>query len=459
MTTTLLPHDTEAERQVLGALMLRPDLILQVSSTLREEDMYIEAHRLIYQAVVEKNREVGSRLDAIQIIQHLDDRALTEKAGGAPYIMQLAQLVMAPGSVLLHARRIKSLTLRRSLMKAANSILTEAAEPVEDENSLLRNIENRILHITNSGTEQRVFSIHEMREEIEQHIENLRQAGGRITGTRTLFREFDRLTSGIKAGELIVVAARPGLGKTTLALNIAANVALEQNKSVLIYSLEMSRIELMMRLICAETQFPHLDLKRGHLSNRARDILTGIDRLSKSPIYIDDSGDLDIWDCMARTRKLQVELQRENRSLDLVIVDYLQLVSDPQARKLGRQHEVAIISRSLKQLARTVKTPVIALSQMNRSVEQRRGEWARPQLSDLRESGAIEQDADIVMFIHREMAESREETEEIDTTDLDRHGTVEMIIAKHRNGPVGSFRLSFRPEINRFDNRIEMSVN
>ena len=283
------------------------------------------------------------------------------------------------------------------------------------------------------------------------YLQHLLEARGQLTGSATHFTEFDNLTSGLKGGELIILAARPGMGKTTFALNIAANMSQFNKQHVVVYSLEMSNMELMMRLLCADLQFNHSDLKRGNLGGKenAKRILEGIERVCGWPLDIDDSGDLDVWELVTRTRKLKVELDQRGESLGLVVVDYLQLVSDVEARKLGRQHEVAMISRTLKQMAKMLNVPVLALSQMNRSVEQRRGDSARPQLSDLRESGAIEQDADIVMFIHQQ---AQGEAESLD--DLENKGTVEVILAKHRAGPVGSFRLAFRPEINRFDNRI-----
>jgi replicative DNA helicase len=238
------------------------------------------------------------------------------------------------------------------------------------------------------------------------------------------------------------------MGKSTFALNIAMNIAMYYQKPVIIYSLEMSRIELVMRMLSADAQINHSDLKKGHIPpNKQEALKDSIARIFSSPIYIDDSGTLDIWDCIARTRKLEMELRRQGKEPGLVVIDYLQLLSDPESRKFGRQVEVASISRSLKLLAKKTNLPILALSQMNRSVEQRRGDYARPQLSDLRESGALEQDADIVMFIHREQFPDPESPEAIES-----RGRAEIIIAKHRNGPLGNFKLAYRPEMFRFDN-------
>ena len=451
------PHDLDSERQFLGALLVRPNLIPEADARLKPDELYLEAHRNIYLAILEENRKVGEgeTVDALQIAQHLGDHSQLGQIGGTGYVLSLAQDVMVPGSALRHAQRIKGLALRRKLIAAADKIGNEARLPIEDEPSFLRGVEDSILRITNQNFYSGPSSVRELRPGLEEHIEQLLKSGGKITGLETHFKEFDRLSSGLKEGELIIVAARPGLGKTTFALNVAANAAIRGGKTVLLYSLEMSQIELMIRLVCSRSQLNHEQLKLGHVSSeRLNDLRNSIDEICKSPLYIDDTGDLTIWDCVSRTRKFRIDMEQQGRSLGLVIVDYLQLMSDPDARKLGRQHEVATISRCLKQLARTVRAPVIAVSQMNRSVEQRRGDLARPQLSDLRESGAIEQDADIVMFIYHDFKENEEEqTEE----DLAKKGTVEMIIAKHRNGPIGNFRLIFRPQINQFADAGELT--
>ena len=455
--TSSVPHNLDAERQVLGALMIRPDLLIQVQEKIGITDFFSPAHKIIYNSLLEKSRSSGYNFDAFVIVQYLEDQGLLQKSGGSSYVIQLAQEVLAPSGIFHHLDTLKSLALRRNLIQLGNQISQDAQQPIKEEGGFLRKIEDHILSITNTMTAPQVLPASETKTEVTEHLQRLKEAGGKIIGLETGFREFDHITSGLKPGELIVVAARPGMGKTTFAMNLVANIALNTKKNVLVFSLEMSRLELIMRMICSEAQFSHSDLKRGHLGHRFNDIHHAIDQICSSPIYIDDSGDLTVWDCLARTRKLLVELKQQQQNLDLIVIDYLQLMNDPEARKLGRQHEVATISRSLKQLARTSSTPVIAISQMNRSVEQRRGDGSKPQLSDLRESGAIEQDADIVMFIHREL--QRTNDEDLDSQEyqenLENQGTVEMIVAKHRNGPVGSYRLSFRPEMNRFDNRLE----
>ena len=454
------PHDVETERQFLGALLVRSKLIPEVDSQFKGDDLYLESHRLIYNTILEQNRQGVGDIDAVQVSQRLSDLSRLNESGGTDYILRLAQDVMAPGNVLHHCQRLKSLSMRRRLMEAANSILNESTQPVEDENIFLRRVEDSILRITNESSPLRALSTAELKRDFQKHVKSLLENKGELNGLVTYFRDFDNLTSGLKEGELIVIAARPGLGKTTFALNIASNVALQGQEAVLFYSLEMSQIELMMRLLCAKSALEHDRLKRGQVPVERQNALhESIDTICKAPIYIDDSGDLTIWDCMARTRKFKVDLEQQGKKLGLVVVDYLQLMSDPEARRMGRQHEVATISRSLKQLARIVQAPIIAVSQMNRSVEQRRGEAARPQLSDLRESGAIEQDADIVMFIHHDQHEDSDEVDEVPSVEEEaaKKGTVEMIIAKHRNGPVGNFRLIFAQHMNFFRDTTEIT--
>ncbi len=451
-----LPYDMEAERQVLGALLVRPDLIIQTSALLGTDDFYLESHRLIFESIVQVyHAGSGLEIEPVGIIQYLKDRGLLEKAGGGPYLMRLSQDVMAPSNALIQARRLKNIALRRDLVRAAREIEDDAVRPQEDENIFLKRVEDRILGITNRSMSQGIVPAREIKKDFIQYFQSLQEARGGMTGLATHFTEFDQYTSGLRGGELIVLAARPGMGKTTLAMNMAANVTLLENRHVVIYSLEMSRLELMLRMVSAQSMYNLADLKRGKIEQgKVQHLLNTIEDLFAAPINIDDTGTLDIWDCIARTRKLAIDLNQRGEKLGLIIVDYLQLLTDPENRKHGRQQEVAAISRSLKQLAKTVNTPVLALSQMNRSVEQRRGDYAKPQLSDLRESGAIEQDADMVLFIHRELVSDQDVLE--DPEKLVLRGTAEVIIAKHRNGPVGSFRVAFRPEINRFDNRPQM---
>jgi replicative DNA helicase len=444
-----LPHDLELERQVLGALLVRPDLIIPVSSILYVEDFYLESHRIIYDVITTMSA-AGSSVDALSAIQYLKDRQLLAKVGDAPYIMEMVEQAVYTTNAPVFARKLKSLSVRRALILTVRDIEQEAVDPQEDENRFLKSVSDRVLKITNVTSAEGPVSAREIRNDFVDYIANLLKTKGGISGLRTGYTEFDDMTSGLKGGELIVLAARPGQGKTTLAMNMAANVSTQMGQNALVFSLEMGRFELLLRMLSGESRVHLEDLKKGRFPpNRSQAIQAAIDKITMAPLYLEDSGTVDIWDIMTLSRKIAVDLEQKNEKLGLVIVDYLQLVSDPEARKHGRQHEVASVSRSLKQLARVVDVPVIAISQMNRSVEQRKGDSAKPQLSDLRESGAIEQDADMVLFIHRESAGDMEKEE-----NFENRGTAELIIAKHRTGPVGSIRLAYSPEINRFDNRM-----
>ncbi len=442
-----LPQDLELERQLLGAMMVRPDLIIQIASILRKEDFYNEAYRLLYDTIHEMSVE-GKPVDTLLVIQTVKEKRHLNRIGDPSLIMELAENVVSPATAPLIARKLKNLSVRRQLILTMNQLQEEAGKAHEDENQFLKNVSDQILRITNETAADGPVPVKELRNEFLDYIQHLFQTKGGVSGLRTGYELFDSITSGLKGGELVILAARPGQGKTTFAMNMAANVSVRGGAHALVFSLEMGKMEIPLRMVSAESQVNLEDLKKGNIPHhREQAILNAIDRITSSHLILEDSGTVDIWDIITLTRKVAVDLEQRGEKLSLVVVDYLQLISDPDARKMGRQQEVASVSRSLKQLARMVNVPVVALSQMNRSVEQRKGDSARPQLSDLRESGAIEQDADIVLFIHRETSQEQEKEENFEL-----RGTTEIIIAKHRNGRTDSFRLAYRPEINRFDN-------
>ncbi len=443
-----LPYDLEAEIQVLGSLLIRPDLIFQISNIIKSEDFFLASNRIIYESIENliRESETTTEIDPVRLIQYLEDHQNLEKVGGAETIFRISEKVLSPTNTIHHAIRIHNFSIRRKLILKLKELEEKALEPQENESSFLKYAEDEILKITGESITTGVVPVEDLKKEFLDYINSLLEAKGGLTGQPTRFHELDRITSGIRGGELILLAARPGMGKSTLALNICMNIALYYQKPVIIYSLEMSRLELLIRMLSADAQINLSDLKKGHIPHHKQEaIKESIGRIFSSPIYIDDSGNLDIWDCIARTRKLEIELRRQGKEPSLVVIDYLQLISDPESRKFGRQVEVASISRSLKLLAKKTNLPILALSQMNRSVEQRRD--PKPQLSDLRESGALEQDADIVMFIHRDFYSDPDSPEAIEN-----RGKAEIIIAKHRNGPLGTFKLAYRPEMFRFDN-------
>ncbi|MCE9598033.1 MAG: replicative DNA helicase [Spirochaetia bacterium] len=440
-----IPWDENAERQVLGTLLLRPDFYLQIGTVAHADDFYPESHRIIYRAISEMHQK-GEPLDPLRVVQFLTDRSLIDQAGGADAILGLARDAVPSPLVNNHAKRVHAFGMRRQVQRAAREILDESGAPQEDESGFLRTVEDKILQITQQTVSADVHLISDLRVQFADHVEKLFQARGGISGLKTHFREFDRMTSGLKGGELIILAARPSQGKTTLAMNMASNVAIRSQKPVLVFSLEMSANQLLSRLVCSESGTNLSDFQRGTLHGKEKTVFAVMDRIFAAPLYLNETGYLEILEAIALTRKLHLQLRGEGKQLGLIVVDYLQLLSDSAAKRQSRQLEVASISRALKQLAKQVDAPVLALSQMNRSVESRRGDTARPQLSDLRESGAIEQDADIVMFIHRDLNPDPNDIEA-----QENRGKAEIILAKHRNGPVGSFHLAFRPEINRFD--------
>lgn len=445
-----VPADIEAERQVLGSLILRPDLTIQVSSIITRNDFFSDGHRFIYDAILTLSNDSSNDIDPITVVQYLQDRSQLNLAGGNAYIMRLVEDVLAPNNAPLQAERIRNIALRRDLINAAHQIEVDAREPQENEGSFLKQVEESILKITSKTSSRGVLSAAEMQSDFFDYFEHLIAARGGMSGLPTRYEEFDNRTSGLRGGELLILAARPGMGKSTFAMNIAMNLAIsEQPAPILFFTLEMSRLEVLLRVLCAHSQTNHADLKRGHIpQGKKASIQASMDAIFKSPIFMDDTGALSIWDCISRTRKLAMELRQKGQKLGLVVVDYLQLMSDPENRKFGRQMEVASISRALKQLAMSEDVPILALSQMNRSVEQRRGESARPQLSDLRESGALEQDADMVMFIHRDAPADGEDQSE-------HSGQAEIIISKYRAGRTGGFFLAYRPELFRFDNLLD----
>lgn len=445
---TRLPSDIDAEQQILGSLMVRPDLIVPISNILHRDDFFLQHHRLVFETLELMSRTEATEIEPLRLVQFFTDRKQLDQAGGAAYIMRLVDQALAPSNATFHAQRVHNLAIRRNLIEKLGELEVEAREPQENEGGFLKKVEEELLRITNMSASHGVQAIDTFKQDFVEYFSRLIEARGGMTGTPTRFEHFDRLTSGLRGGELLILAARPGMGKSTFAMNIATNIAIGQGRPVILFSLEMSRFELILRILSAEAQINHSDLKRGHVpTNKQEPVKDAISRIFSAPIYIDDTGTLDIWDCISRTRKLDIELKKRGQPPGLIVIDYLQLMSDPENRKFGRQTEVASISRSLKQLAMKTELPILALSQMNRSVEQRRGDSARPQLSDLRESGAIEQDADMVLFIHREQFADQDSPEA-----LENRGRAEIIVAKHRNGPQGNFKVAYRPEIFRFDN-------
>ena len=380
----------------------------------------------------------GSPIDMLSLSEFLRDKNLFEKVGGVAFITHLSNISPSAANATYYAKIVKDKALLRNLINAASDIADSAFAGSDDIVNLLDNAERKVLAISASHDTGSAVPVKSLLKEAIGRIEMAYEAKGGLTGLPSGFDDLDRLTSGLQPSDLILLAARPSMGKTALTLNLAANVALRKKKSVAFFSLEMSSIQLLMRLISSESGVDSKQIQRGDVSpDEWAAIMGACDNLYNAPLYIDDNSNINVAELRSRARRIQSE-----HGLDLIIIDYLQLM---QGRHTGsndnRQQEVADISRSLKSLARELKVPVIALSQLSRSVENR--QIKRPMLSDLRESGSLEQDADIVMFLYRE---------DYYVKDTENQNITELIVAKHRNGPVDTVRLFFDKEITRFRN-------
>ena len=431
------PHSIDAEQAVLGAIIINSRAMNDVSSILLPGDFYREAHRIVFEAMLEMSYK-GSPIDMLSLSEFLRDKNLFEKVGGVAFITHLSNISPSAANATYYAKIVKDKALLRNLINAASDIADSAFAGTDDIVNLLDNAERKVLAISASHDTGSAVPVKSLLKEAIGRIEMAYEAKGGLTGLPSGFDDLDRLTSGLQPSDLILLAARPSMGKTALTLNLAANVALRKKKSVAFFSLEMSSIQLLMRLISSESGVDSKQIQRGDVSpDEWAAIMGACDNLYNAPLYIDDNSNINVAELRSRARRIQSE-----HGLDLIIIDYLQLM---QGRHTGsndnRQQEVADISRSLKSLARELKVPVIALSQLSRSVENR--QIKRPMLSDLRESGSLEQDADIVMFLYRE---------DYYVKDTENQNITELIVAKHRNGPVDTVRLFFDKEITRFRN-------
>ncbi|WP_022853035.1 replicative DNA helicase [Thermodesulfatator atlanticus] len=429
------PQDVEAEKCVLGSIFLDNNALLKVVEILSPQDFYRGAHAAIYRTMLELfNR--NEPIDLVTVHAALKERELLEQVGGAAYLAELAELVPTAANVAYYANIVREKAILRRLIMAGTEIVSrcyQATEPVDD---LLEEAERAIFEIRAQGNRKSFFSIKEVIKDAVLQIEQLHQRREEVTGIPTGFYEFDRLTAGLQNSDLIIVAGRPSMGKTSFALNIAHHAAVEHGIPVAIFSLEMSREQLAMRMLCADARVDAQAVRTGRLSDADWQRLTyAANRLSKAPIFIDDTAAISVLELRAKARRLMAE-----HGLGLIIVDYLQLMKGKERRE-RREQEISEISSSLKAMAKELNVPVVALSQLNRRVEERPDK--RPQLSDLRESGAIEQDADVILFIYRE------EVYKKDTLDK---GIAELIIGKQRNGPTGVVRLAFLSQYSTFAN-------
>lgn len=429
------PHNVEAEESVLGAMLLSETSISDVLERLRSDDFYKPAHRKIFEAVVSLFGR-GEAVDPITVSEELRRLGTLDDVGGKLYLATLVNSVPAASNAFHYARIVEETSLLRRLIEATQEAAALAYDSGDEVEHIVDQVEQMVFSVAQRRLGDRFSHIRDLLHEHLEEVESLQLRGSAVTGVPTGFVDLDRLTSGLQPSNLIIVAARPSFGKTSFALNIAQSAATEHQVPVAIFSLEMSKMELVQRLVCSEALVDVHKLRVGNLNDQDWGRLANaVGRLAEAPIYIDDTEALTVLEIRAKARRL-----KQKSGLGLVIVDYLQLMSGPR-RSENRQQEISEISRSLKILARELKVPVIAVSQLSRAVEQRQDK--RPMLADLRESGAIEQDSDVVMFIYRD------EVYNPDTTDK---GMAEVIVSKHRNGPVGQLKLTFLPNYTKFAN-------
>lgn len=432
----LPPQAVDVEEAVLGALMLERDAYVGVADVLTEECFYKEEHRQIFKAIQDLSMQ-DKPVDLLIVTQELKNRGLLEQVGGPFYITQLTSKVASAAHLEFHARIIAQKFIQRELIRACSEIQANAYDDTKDVDELINEAEGAIFKISEGNIKKETLPIKPILKEAVHLIEEASKRADGLSGIPSGFTGLDRITSGWQKTDLIIVAARPAMGKTAFVLSMTRNMAVTWKKPVAIFSLEMSSIQLVNRVIASESELGSDKIKKGNLHGDDWDRLnTAIQTLDEAPIFIDDTPALSIFELRAKCRRLKMQ-----HNIGIILVDYLQLMTAGSDMRGNREQEVSLISRSLKAIAKELDVPIIALSQLNRSVESREGR--RPQLSDLRESGAIEQDADMVMFIHR--PEYYGLTEDEDGNSL--RNVAEIIIAKHRNGAVGDVRLTFRKEL------------
>ena len=433
----VLPHNVEAEQSLLGSLLIDANAMMKIADAIVPSDFYRGAHGTIYEAMVELYKK-NEPLDFLTLTNLLSEKGQLEKIGGRNYLIQLSQLVPTSTHVAQYAKIIHQKALRRRLFEAANDIaaisLDESEEHVE---KLLDKAEHKLFDVAKDKLKNIFIPIRNILSEAFDRIDELHQGGNKLRGVPTGFHDLDNLLAGLQKSDLVILAARPSVGKTSLALDIAKNVAIKGKIPVGLFSLEMSKEQLVDRLLCSEANVDLWKMRTGHLSDKEEDsdfprIGQAMGVLADAPIFIDDSAALNVMEIKTKARRLQSE-----HGLGLIVIDYLQLM-ESSGYSESRVQEVAEITRSLKQIARELNIPVLALSQLSRAVEMNKP--AVPKLAHLRESGSIEQDADIVLFIYRKSADRNYRVEELSPEE---RYTAEVHVAKHRNGPTGVVKLFF----------------
>jgi replicative DNA helicase len=432
-----LPNSPEAERAILGAILLDNGLISQAIELLKSDDFYVPSHRRVFQSMVSLF-DRGSEINSILIGEELRRDNALESVGGITFITNLTYGLPHFANISHYAKIVRGKSLLRQLIKSANQITSEALEEEDEPEIILDHAEQRIFQLADERTRQGFSHVKPIADNLLEHVQEMAGRSAMLTGLTTGFTELDSMTSGMQPSDLVIVAARPSMGKTAFCLTLAQNAAIQAQAVVAVFSLEMSKESLVMRMLSSEARVDAHRFRSGFLSRDewAR-LAQALGTLAETKIFIDDTPGISVLEMRAKARRLAAE----QKKMDLIIVDYLQLMSGSSKRSESRQQEVSQISRELKALAKEMNVPVIALSQLSRAPETRTDH--RPQLADLRESGAIEQDADVVAFIYREEQYNRTEENE---------GHAEIIIAKQRNGPTGTAKLAFLKEFTRFEN-------
>jgi replicative DNA helicase len=433
------PHNLEAEESVLGSMLLSKPALGEALELLRPEDFYREAHATICEAIRDLFAQ-GEPVDAVTVSDELSRRGVLEGVGGKPYIHTLVASVPTAANAAHYARIVTEHATLRRLIDAATRIAQDAYEVPEDVEDAVNRAEELMFSVAEGRIHQDFRPIRDLLAESMDHIEALAGRNEEITGLPTGFTDLDRLLSGMQPGNLILIAARPAMGKSTLAMNIAQHVAQHADQPVVLFSLEMSWMEIVQRLICAESRVNTSNIRTGRMGEAEwRRVSQCVGRLAEAPLYIDDTPSITMGEIRAKCRRL-----KSRGGLGLVVVDYIQLMQSPR-RSENRVQEVSDISRSLKILAKELEVPVVAVSQLSRQPEQSGGgsKPRRPRLADLRESGALEQDADVVMFVYREEYYDKE---------TEKKGEAEIIVEKHRNGPTDTITLAFLGQYTKFEN-------
>jgi len=432
------PQNNEAEQSVLGSILLQPSALISAMEFIQANDFYRRSHQLIFQVMIDLN-EKNEEIDVITVANLLETSGQLEDVGGTPYLAELSNIVPTAANVEYYAKIVEERSLLRRLIQASTDIISDTYEESEEVSNLLDNAEQKILEVSERKNRSGFIKISDVLRDSMEEIDQLYKNDEEITGISSGYRALDLMTAGLHEDELIILAARPGVGKTAFALNIAQNIGTATDENVAIFSLEMGATQLVNRMLCAEGTINANHLRTGKLTEEEFEkLFVAMGSLSKANIFIDDTPGIRVSEIRAKSRRLM----QERGGIGLIIIDYLQLIEG--SGRESRQQEVSEISRQLKKLAMELSVPVIAISQLSRSVEQRQDK--RPILSDLRESGSLEQDADIVAFLYREDYYRAEEGEE----EVEEDNVVEVLVEKNRSGARGTVKLLFIKEYNKF---------